>query len=85
MSLSTAEAEYYLATAMAIEVTHLHNRLGNTCLTQSGYTAVLEDNTPRIEWSNHAMGGRERADHVDTRKRFAHVLQFRCKMVRAPF
>ena len=35
-------------------------------------TPVFEDNTACIEWSNHVMGGRERAKHIDIRKHFAH-------------
>ncbi len=32
---------------------------------------LYEDNTACIEWGNHVIGGRERAKHIDLRKRFA--------------
>lgn len=72
VSLSSAEAEYYAASEMAIEIIYLRNLLGNMRLPQRANTAVFEDNTTCIEWSNHVMGGRERAEHIDIRKHFAH-------------
>ena len=72
VSLSSAEAEYYAASEMAIEIIYLRNLLGNMRLPQIDNTAVYEDNTACIEWSNHVMGGRERAKHIDIRKHFAH-------------
>ena len=57
---------------MAIEMIHLHNLLANMGLPQEDYTEVFEDNTACIEWSNHVLGGRERAKHIDIRKHFAH-------------
>jgi hypothetical protein len=39
---------------------------------QEDYTEVFEDNTACIEWSNHVLGGRERAKHIDIRKHFAN-------------
>jgi hypothetical protein len=33
---------------------------------------VYEDNNACIEWSNNIIGGRERAEHIDIRKHFAH-------------
>ena len=72
VALSTAEAEYYSASEMAVEVIYLRNLLGNMRLGQVNHTPVYEDNTACIEWSNHVMGGRERAKHIDIRKHFAH-------------
>ena len=72
VSLSSAEAEYYAASEMAIEIIYLRNLLSNMRLPQKDNTAVFEDNTACIEWSNHVMGGRERAKHIDIRKHFAH-------------
>ena len=40
--------------------------------TQDPDTPVYEDNTACIEWGNHAIGGRERAKHINIRKHFAH-------------
>jgi hypothetical protein len=36
------------------------------------WTPVYEDNNACIEGSNNIIGGRERAKHIDIRKRFAH-------------
>jgi hypothetical protein len=33
---------------------------------------VIEDNMAYIEWSNHVIGGRERAKHMDIRKHFSY-------------
>ena len=72
ISLSTAEAEYYAASEMAIEVMYLRNLLSNMGFPQDPDTPVYEDNTACIEWGNHVIGGRERAKHIDIRKHFAH-------------
>ena len=72
IALSTAEAEYYSVSEMAIEMIYLRNLLANMGLPQEDYTEVFEDNTACIEWSNHVLGGRERAKHIDIRKHFAH-------------
>ena len=72
VSLSTAEAEYYSASEMAIEVLYLRNLLANMGFAQAPDTPVYEDNAACIEWGNHVIGGRERAKHIDIRKHFAH-------------
>ena len=68
----TAEAEYCAASEMAIELTYLRNLVGTMRIPQLDSTAVLEDSTACIEWSNRVMGGRELAKHIDIRKHFAH-------------
>ena len=72
VSLSTAEAEYYAASNMAIEIIYLRNLLSNMGFPEEPNTPVYEDNTACIEWGNHVIGGRERAKHIDIRKHFAH-------------
>jgi hypothetical protein len=74
ISLSTAEAGYYAASEMAIEVIYLRILPGleNMGFPQAPYTPVYEDNTAFIEWGNHVIGGRERAKHIDLRKHFSH-------------
>ena len=72
VSLSTAEAEYYAASEMAIKVLYLHNLLANMGFAEQPNTPVYEDNTACIKWGNHVIGGRERAKHIDIRKHFAH-------------
>ena len=49
VSLSSAEAEYYAASEMAIEIIYLRNLLGNMQLPQLDNMAVFEDNTACIE------------------------------------
>ena len=71
-ALSTAEAEYYSASAAATEVIYLRNLLENMGFAQKSPTQVYEDNTACIEWGNHVIGGRKRAKHIDIRKHFAH-------------
>ena len=41
---------------------------------------VYEDYTACIEWGNHVIGGRERAEHIDIRKHFAHETMQNRKM-----
>jgi hypothetical protein len=72
IALSTAEAEYYSASEMAVEIIYLRNLIRNMGLQQDDDTPVYEDNTACIEWGNHIIGGRERAKHIDIRKHFAH-------------
>jgi hypothetical protein len=57
---------------MAIEMIYHRILLANMGLPQEDYTEVFEDNPACIEWSNHVLNGRERAKHIDIRKRFAH-------------
>ncbi len=71
-ALSTAEAEYYSASEMAVEIIYLRNLIQNMGLPQEDDTPVYENNTACIEWGNHIIGGRERAKHIDIRKHFAH-------------
>jgi hypothetical protein len=83
VSLSTAEAEYYATSEMGIKVLYLRNllqtRVQSMGFPQEPDTPVHEDKTARIEWGNHIVGGRERAEqHIDTRRHFAHeVIQHR--------
>ena len=84
IALSTAEAEYYSASEMAVEwqfysasemaveIIYLRNLIRNMGLPQDDDTPVYEDNTAGIEWGNHIIGGRECAKHINIRKHFAH-------------
>ena len=80
VALSSAEAEYYSASEMAIEIIYLRTLLANMQLRQSDYTPVVEDSTVCLEWANHVIGGRERAKHIDIRKHFAHKAVQNCHM-----
>jgi hypothetical protein len=78
IALSTAEAEYYSASEIAVEIMYLRNLIRNMGLPQEEDTSMYEDSTACIEWGNHIIGGRERANHIDIRKHFAYeVIQNR--------
>ncbi len=70
IALSTAEAEYYSASEIAVEIVYLRNLIRNMGLPQEDDTPVYENNTACIEKGYHIIGGRERAKHIDIRKHF---------------
>jgi hypothetical protein len=70
VSLSTAEAEYYAASEMAIKIIYLRNLVENMGIGEKPDTPVYGDNTACIKWSNHLIGRRERAQHIDIRSIF---------------
>ncbi len=72
MALSTAEAEYYSASAAGCEVLYLRTLLDHLGFKQKKPTPIYEDNIAYIEWGNNVIGGRERAKHIYIRKHFAH-------------
>jgi hypothetical protein len=71
-ALSTAEAEYYSASAAGCEVLYLRTLLDSLRFKQKKPTPIYEDNTTYIEWGNNVIGGRERAKHIVIQKHFAH-------------
>ncbi len=73
-ALSTAEAEYYSASAAGCEVLYLRSLLDCLGFKQKKPIPVYEDNTACIEWGNNLIGRRERAKHIDIRKHFAHEI-----------
>ena len=76
--LSTAEAEYYLASDMAIKVLYLRNLLENMGFEQApGDTPVYEDNAACIEWGNHVIGGRERGPSTSIFASISRTRRFR--------
>ena len=69
--LSTAEAEYYSASEMAIEGLYLRNLLDNMGFMPAPDTLKYEVKTACIKWGNHVINGRERAKaakRIDIRK-----------------
>jgi hypothetical protein len=71
ISLSTAEAEYYAASEMAIELIYLRNILEDIGFPQPPDNPVYAC----IEWGNHITGCRERAEeHIDLRS-IPHMTQ----------
>ena len=71
-ALSTAEAENYSASAAGCEVLYLRDLPPRLGFGQRKPTPIYEDNAACIEWGNNVIGGRERAEHIDIRKHFAH-------------
>jgi len=71
-AVSTAEAEYYSASAAGCEVLYLRALLDSLGFKQKKPTPIYEDNTACIEWGNNVIGGRERAKHIDILKHFAY-------------
>ncbi len=71
-ALSTAEAEYYAASAAGCEVLYLRALLDRLGFMQKKPTPIYVDNTACIEWGNNVIGGREQTKHIDIRKHFAH-------------
>ena len=57
---------------MVIKVPYLSNLLKDMDFLQTPNIPVYEDNTVRIKWGNHVIGGREHAKHIDIHKHFAH-------------
>ena len=86
IALSTAEAEYYSASDVAVEIIYLRNLIRNMGLPHKDDTTVYANNTACIEWGNHILAGRERAKHIDISKHFAHeVIQNRhMRLIRVP-
>jgi hypothetical protein len=80
ISLSTAEAEYYSATTATTQLgSNLAGSRASTWVPTfrcSGPTPLFEDSTARIKLRNNAIGGYERAMHIDIRnldrKHYAH-------------
>ena len=64
--LSTAEAEYYSASAAGCEVLYLRDLLCRLGFGQRKPTPIYEDNTACIEWGNNVIGGREREPSTST-------------------
>ncbi len=61
-----------MALEMAVEIIYLRNLLENMGFGKKPDTPIYEDNTACIEWGNHVIGGRKRAEHIDKRKHCAH-------------
>jgi hypothetical protein len=64
-ALSTAEAEYYSASAAGCAVLYLESLLDRLGFKQKKPTTIFEDNTACIEWGNTVIGGRKRASHPE--------------------
>ena len=75
VALSTAEAEFIAASLMVQEVIYIRRLLDKLGYPQSKPTVIFEDNTTCIKWAEGAVGGTDRAKHIDLRKHFVHQAQ----------
>ena len=71
-ALSTAEAEFVAASSMMQEIIYDRRILENLGFPPPGPTEIYEDNTTCIKWANGAVGGSDRAKHIDLREHFIH-------------
>ncbi len=71
---STAEAEYYSASAAGTEILYLRALLERIGLAQKTPTPVYEDNAACIKRGNDVIGRRKLAKHIDICKHFAHKI-----------
>ena len=72
VALSTAEAEFIAVSSMVQEVIYTRRLLEKLGFTQSDPTQIYEDNTTCIKWAGGAVGGSDRAKHIDLQEHFVH-------------
>ena len=72
LTLSTAEAEFIAASSMIQEIIYIRRLLEKLGFSQNEPTPVYEDNLTCIKWANGAVGGTDRAKHIDLREHFIH-------------
>jgi hypothetical protein len=72
VALSTAEAEFIAASSMVQEVIYARRLLEKLGFPQADPTPIFEDNTTCIKWAGGAVGGTDRAKHIDLREHFVH-------------
>ncbi len=75
VALSTAEAEFIAASSMVQEVIYARRLLEKLGFPQSDPTLIFEDNSTCIKWAGGAVGGTDRAKHIDLREHFVHEAQ----------
>ena len=86
IALSSAEAEYVAASALVQEIVYCRKLLAALGFGQDTLTSVCEDNATAISWSEGAVGGSDRAKHIDLRQHYVHdaVSQGVLKLVKVP-
>ena len=72
VALSTAEAEFIAASSMVQEVIYARRLLEKLGFPQTDPTPIFEDNSTCIKWAGGAVGGTDRAKHIDLREHFVH-------------
>ena len=75
VALSTAEAEFIAASSMVQEVIYARRLLERLGFPQPDPTLIYEDNSTCIKWAGGAVGGSDRAKHIDLREHFVHEAQ----------
>ena len=75
VALSTAEAEFVAASSMVQEVIYARRLLDRLGFPQPNPTAIFEDNATCVKWAGGAVGGSDRAKHIDLREHFVHEAQ----------
>jgi hypothetical protein len=77
VALSTAEAEFIAASSIVQEVIYARHLLEKLGFPQSDPTPIYEYNSTciRVKWAGGAVGGSDRAKHIDMRKHFVHEAQ----------
>lgn len=75
VALSTAEAEFIAASSMVQEVIYARRLLEKLGFPQTDPTLIYEDNSTCIKWAGGAVGGSDRAKHIDLREHFVHEAQ----------
>jgi len=75
VALSTAEAEFVAASSLVQEVIYVRRLLTRLGFPQSDPTPIFEDNATCIKWAGGAVGGSDRAKHIDLREHFVHQAQ----------
>jgi len=75
VALSTAEAEFIAASSLIQEIIYIRCLLDNLGYPQTHPTKIYEDNATCIKWAGGAIGGTDRAKHIDLREHFVHEAQ----------
>ena len=86
IALSSAEAEYVAASTLVQEIVYCRKLLAALGFPQPAATPVCEDNASAISWSEGAVGGSDRAKHIDLRVHYVHdaVAEGVLKLVKVP-
>ena len=72
IALSSAEAEFMAASSLVQEVIYIRRLLERLGFPQSEPTPIGEDNRTCVAWAEGAVGGSDRAKHIDLRVHFVH-------------
>ena len=72
IALSSAEAEFMAASSLVQEMIYIRRLLERLGFPQSEPTPIGEDNRTCVAWAEGAVGGSDRAKHIDLRVHFVH-------------